>query len=149
MGLGLLIACSWSPVSLELRTDLISWVTYFLSGRPRLWNSTELYQLDLVSRGIRLREWQVFHAKASLPACMDIFNCPTFTLSSPNILPFRLTSRMVCLGMTPVTSMMAAVWMTTEMPWQALLRYWVSRMSPSNTVTLMLVSRSVKHKAGH
>ena len=46
-----------------------------------------------------------------------------------------------------LTSMTAAVWMTTEMPWQAFLRYWVSRMSPSNTVTLMFVSRSVEHKS--
>ena len=64
----------------------------------------------------------------------------------PGTVPFRLTSRMVCLGMTPVTSMTAAVWMTTEMPWQALLRHWASRMSPSNTVTLVFVCSSVDRK---
>lgn len=56
---------------------------------------------------------------------------------------------MVCLGMIPETSMTAAVWMTTEMPWQALLRYWASRMSPSSTDTFVFVLRSAEHKAGH
>lgn len=148
MALELSVVGSWSPASLAWRTDLTSSVACFLSAGPWLCKSTELYQQDLVSRGIRLRVWQVFHAKASLPSLCWHFQPLYFHLvrSIYYLSDWRLGWS---VGITPVTSMMAAMWMTTEMPWQVLLRYWVSRMSPSSTVTLMFVLRSVKHKVGH
>ena len=78
------------------------------------------------------------------------YHFPMGSIFSSGTVPFRLTSRMVCLGTRPETSMTAVVWMTTEMPWQALLRHWASRMSPSNTVTLAFVCSSVdtKHVLG-
>ena len=55
-------------------------------------------------------------------------------------------SRMVYLGRTPAISMMVEVWMTTEMPWPALIRHWASRMFPFSTATLAFVCHSVDTK---
>ena len=66
----------------------------------------------------------------------------------PGTVPFRLTSRMVCLEAAPRGSIAAAVWMTADMPWQALFRHWASRMSPFSTVTLVFVCSSVDRKQG-
>jgi hypothetical protein len=85
---------------------------------------------------------------ASLPNLSCSFHFSTCSISSPGTAPFRLTSRMVCLEAAPRGSIAAAVWMTADMPWQALFRHWASRMSPFSTLTLAFVCSSVDRKQG-
>ena len=99
---------------------------------------THLFQLFL----------QVFQTRCSPPQPVYGFHFPTCSISSLGTAPFRLTSRMVCLEAAPRGSIAAAVWMTADMPWQALFRHWASRMSPFSTVTLVFVCSSVDRKQG-
>lgn len=83
---------------------------------------------------------------AILPNLSHGFHFPACSISYSGTVPFRLISRMLCLESSPKGLTAAAVWMTTEMPWQALLRHWASRMSPLSTVTLAFVCSSVDTK---
>ena len=82
--------------------------------------------------------FKLFQSRGFPPNLSYGFHFPTCSISSYGTVPFRSTSRMVCLGRTPEISMTAAVWMTAEMLWQALLRHWASKVSPVSTVTLAL-----------